>query len=108
VSLALSRIDDAVYSGLRNTLAKLEFDDIVTGERQYLLDITEFARKNLVEFGIEIRDVRIKHTDLPKEKPAGSLREDEVRKTEHRRFDQGGGDRRRLKRSARRQTNRPP
>jgi membrane protease subunit HflC len=67
VSLALSRIDDAVYSGLRNTLAKLEFDDIVTGERQYLLDITEFARKNLVEFGIEIRDVRIKHTDLPKE-----------------------------------------
>jgi membrane protease subunit HflC len=30
VSLALSRIDDAVYSGLRNTLAKLEFDDIVT------------------------------------------------------------------------------
>jgi membrane protease subunit HflC len=67
VSLALSRIDDAVYSGLRNTLAKLEFDDIVIGERQYLLDITEFARKNLVEFGIEIRDVRIKHTDLPKE-----------------------------------------
>jgi membrane protease subunit HflC len=67
VSLALSRIDDAVYSGLRNTLAKLEFDDIVTGERQYLLDITEFARKNLVEFGIEIRDVRIKHTDLPNE-----------------------------------------
>jgi len=67
VSLALSRIDDVVYSGLRNTLAKLEFDDIVTGERQYLLDITEFARKNLVEFGIEIRDVRIKHTDLPKE-----------------------------------------
>jgi membrane protease subunit HflC len=67
VSLALSRIDDVVYSGLRNTLAKLEFDDIVTGERQYLGDITEFARKNLVEFGIEIRDVRIKHTDLPKE-----------------------------------------
>ncbi|WP_448530911.1 protease modulator HflC [Pseudothermotoga sp.] len=67
VSLALSRIDDVVYSGLRNTLAKLEFDDIVTGERQYLLDITEFARKNLVEFGIVIRDVRIKHTDLPKE-----------------------------------------
>ncbi len=67
VSLALSRIDDAVYSGLRNTLAKLDFDDIVTGERQYLTDITEFARKNLEEFGIEIRDVRIKHTDLPQE-----------------------------------------
>ncbi len=67
VSLALSRIDDVVYSGLRNTLAKLEFDDIVTGERQYLTDITDFAKKNLADFGIEIRDVRIKHTDLPKE-----------------------------------------
>lgn len=67
VNLALSRIDDVVYSGLRNTLAKLEFDDIVTGERQYLMDITEFSRKNLSDFGIEIRDVRIKHTDLPAE-----------------------------------------
>lgn len=67
VSLALSRIDDVVYSGLRNTLAKLEFDDIVTGERQYLVDITDFAKKNLADFGIEIRDVRIKHTDLPTE-----------------------------------------
>ncbi|MBC7117273.1 MAG: protease modulator HflC [Pseudothermotoga sp.] len=67
VNLALSRIDDVVYSGLRNTLAKLEFDDIVTGERQYLTDITDFARKNLAEFGIEVRDVRIKHTDLPEE-----------------------------------------
>ncbi|MEN3009217.1 protease modulator HflC [Pseudothermotoga sp.] len=67
VNLALSRIDDVVYSGLRNTLAKLEFDDIVTGERQYLTDITEFSKKNLAEFGIEVRDVRIKHTDLPAE-----------------------------------------
>jgi len=65
--LALSRIDDVVYSGLRNTLAKLEFDNIVTGERQYLGDITKFAKNNLAEFGIEIKDVRIKHTDLPKE-----------------------------------------
>ncbi len=67
VSLALSRIDDVVYSGLRNTLAKLDFDDIVTGERQYLADITEFSKRNLLDFGIEIRDVRIKHTDLPSE-----------------------------------------
>lgn len=67
VSLALSRIDDVVYSGLRNTLAKLDFDDIVTGERQYLGDVTEFSKKNLLDFGIEIRDVRIKHTDLPSE-----------------------------------------
>jgi len=67
VSLALSRIDDVVYSGLRNTLAKLDFDDIVTGERQSLTDITDFSKKNLVDFGIEIKDVRIKHTDLPSE-----------------------------------------
>lgn len=67
VSLALSRIDDVVYSGLRNTLAKLDFDDIVTGERQYLSDITEFSKRNLVDFGVDIQDVRIKHTDLPAE-----------------------------------------
>ncbi|WP_434223512.1 protease modulator HflC [Fervidobacterium gondwanense] len=66
-NLALSRIDDVIYSGLRNILAKLNFDDIVTGERQYLSAITNFARKNLSEFGIEVLDVRIKHTDLPKE-----------------------------------------
>jgi len=67
VSLALSRIDDVVYSGLRNTLAKLDFDDIVTGEREYLADITNFSRSNLADFGIEIIDVRVKHTDLPTE-----------------------------------------
>jgi len=67
VSLALSRIDDVVYSGLRNTLAKLDFDDIVTGERQYLSDITEFSKRNLADFGVDIQDVRIKHTDLPAE-----------------------------------------
>ncbi|MBC7123853.1 MAG: protease modulator HflC, partial [Pseudothermotoga sp.] len=27
----------------------------------------DFAKKNLADFGIEIRDVRIKHTDLPTE-----------------------------------------
>ncbi len=67
ISLALPRIDDVVYSGLRNILAKYEFDDIVTSERLYLKDITEFAKSNLIDFGIEVIDVRVKHTDLPEE-----------------------------------------
>ncbi len=67
VSLALPRIDDVVYSGLRNILAKYEFDDIVTSERLYLRDITDFAKVNLADFGIEVIDVRVKHTDLPQE-----------------------------------------
>nr|WP_041446618.1 protease modulator HflC [Pseudothermotoga thermarum] len=67
VSLALPRIDDVVYSGLRNILAKYEFDDIVTSERLYLKDITDFAKTNLADFGIEVIDVRVKHTDLPQE-----------------------------------------
>ncbi|MFN6992440.1 MAG: protease modulator HflC, partial [Fervidobacterium sp.] len=66
-SLALSRLDDIVYSGLRNTLAKLEMDSIVTQERLFLNDVVEFTKLNVKDFGIEILDVRIKRTDLPNE-----------------------------------------
>ncbi len=67
VNLAYSRIDDVVYSGLRNTLGKLNFDTIVTQERTFLQDVTDFAKKNLKDFGIEVLDVRVKRTDLPRE-----------------------------------------
>ncbi len=67
VNLAFSRIDDVVYSGLRNTLGKLNFDTIVTQERTFLQDVTNFAKSNLKDFGIEILDVRVKRTDLPRE-----------------------------------------
>ncbi|ODN31361.1 protease modulator HflC [Fervidobacterium thailandense] len=66
-SLALTRIDDVVYSGLRNTLAKLDLDTIVTQERSFLNEVLSFSREKLRDFGIEIIDVRVKKTDLPEE-----------------------------------------
>lgn len=66
-SLALTRIDDVVYSGLRNTLAKLDLDTIVTQERSFLSEVLSFSREKLKDFGIEIVDVRVKKTDLPEE-----------------------------------------
>lgn len=66
-SLALSRLDDIVYSGLRNTLAKLDMDTIVTQERSFLKEVLDFSVNNVKDYGIEIIDVRVKRTDLPLE-----------------------------------------
>ena len=64
-SLALSRLDDIVYSGLRNSLAKYDMDTIVTQEKDFLKEVLSFSASNVKNFGIEIVDVRIKKTDLP-------------------------------------------
>ncbi|HCL98821.1 MAG TPA: protease modulator HflC [Fervidobacterium sp.] len=64
-SLALSRLDDIVYSGLRNSLAKYDMDTIVTQEKDFLKEVLSFSASNVKTFGIEIVDVRIKKTDLP-------------------------------------------
>ena len=64
-SLALSRLDDIVYSGLRNSLAKYDMDTIVTQEKNFLKEVLSFSASNVKNFGIEIVDVRIKKTDLP-------------------------------------------
>jgi len=66
-SLALSRLDDIVYSGLRNSLAKYDMDTIVTQEKDFLKEVLNFSASNVKTFGIEIVDVRIKKTDLPVE-----------------------------------------
>ena len=63
-SLALSRLDDIVYSGLRNSLAKYDMDTIVTQEKDFLKEVLSFSASNVKTFGIEIVDVRIKKTDL--------------------------------------------
>lgn len=64
-SLALSRLDDIVYSGLRNSLAKYDMDTIVTQEKDFLKEVLNFSATNVKNFGIEIVDVRVKKTDLP-------------------------------------------
>jgi len=64
-SLALSRLDDIVYSGIRNSLAKYDMDTIVSQEKNFLKEVLTFSATNVKDFGIEIVDVRIKKTDLP-------------------------------------------
>jgi len=65
---AQSRIDDIVYSDLRNILAKNTLDEIVSEKRlEYLQQVTELSRAKLLNFGIILIDVRIKRADLPSE-----------------------------------------
>jgi membrane protease subunit HflC len=65
-SLAQTRIDDIVYSNLRNRLASETFDNIVSEKRiAYLNSITEESRKQLKDYGIRLIDVKIKRADLP-------------------------------------------
>jgi len=65
---AQSRIDDIVYSDLRNILAKHTLNEIVSEKRlEYLQQVTEFSRGKLGKFGIVLIDVRIKRADLPTE-----------------------------------------
>ena len=68
VRLALPRIDDIVYSHIRDVFAKGTFEEIVSEKREEFLDrVTELCRKDLEEFGVEVVDVRVKHADLPPE-----------------------------------------
>src|SRR6056297_3680538 len=65
-SLAQTRIDDIVYSNLRNKLASETFDNIVSEKRiSYLNSITKESRKQLKDYGIHLIDVKIKRADLP-------------------------------------------
>ena len=68
VSTAQSRIDDIVYSDLRDVLAKHSLDEIVSAKRlEYLEEVTATSRAKLIKFGINLIDVRIKRADLPTE-----------------------------------------
>lgn len=63
---AQSRLDDLVYSNLRETLGKTTLRDVVSDRRSELLaEVTAQSARAAREFGIEIVDVRIKRADLP-------------------------------------------
>ena len=64
----LSRIDDIVYSQMREALGRYTLTEIVAVERSTIMDeVTAKANVLLGEYGINIIDVRIKRTDLPQE-----------------------------------------
>jgi membrane protease subunit HflC len=63
---AQSRLDDIVYSNLRETLGRHTLREIVSEKRAALLEeVTKSSDKKAREYGIEIVDVRIKRADLP-------------------------------------------
>jgi modulator of FtsH protease HflC len=64
----LSRIDDIVYSQMREALGRYTLTEIVAVERSTIMDeVTVKSNVILSQFGIHIIDVRIKRTDLPQE-----------------------------------------
>ena len=64
----LSRIDDIVYSQMREALGRYSLTEIVAVERSSIMEeVTTKANVLLKEYGIFIIDVRIKRTDLPQE-----------------------------------------
>ncbi len=65
--IAQTRIDDILYSDLRNVLASYEFNEIASGKREAMLNtIQETSAKKLKEYGINLIDAKIKRADLPK------------------------------------------
>ncbi|NLY41682.1 MAG: protease modulator HflC [Desulfovibrionales bacterium] len=64
----IARIDDIVYSQLREALGRYLLTEIVATERSAIMEeVTTKANVLLKEYGIHIIDVRIKRTDLPQE-----------------------------------------
>src|SRR5688572_28255612 len=63
-----ARVDDIVNSELPRALATRNFDDIIGGERDAVMQqVAENVRAKAKEFGIHVVDVRIKRADLPNE-----------------------------------------
>lgn len=65
---ARARLDDVVFSELRRTLATYNFDVMIAGERENIMEaVTIASRERAMDFGIEVVDVRFKRADLPEE-----------------------------------------
>jgi membrane protease subunit HflC len=63
---AQSRLDDIVYSNVRETLGRHSLRDVVSDQRAELMEqVTKRSDAKAREYGIEIVDVRVKRADLP-------------------------------------------
>ena len=61
-----NRLSDFVNSSLRQVLSDKSVDDVVRDKREELLHtVTEIVRTRSQEFGVDVKDVRIKRADLP-------------------------------------------
>ncbi len=83
VAGAQSRLDDIIYSELRQSLGNYTFEEIVKEHRSEIMTaVTRRSNLQARDYGIEILDVRIKRADLPRENEQAifaRMREERVR-----------------------------
>jgi len=65
---AQARLDELIYSELREQMGKHDLNEIVTDARENIMrTVADAANRKSHEYGIEVIDVRIKRADLPEE-----------------------------------------
>ena len=68
IPTAITRLDDIVYSELRRELGIHEMSEIITENREIIMEqVTRNSKTATFPYGIDVVDVRIKRVDLPKE-----------------------------------------
>lgn len=68
IPTAKSRMDDIVYSELRRELGTHDMVEIITQNREEIMDVvTNASNKATLAYGISVIDVRIRRVDLPSE-----------------------------------------
>ena len=68
IPTALSRMDDIVYSELRRELGTHDMDEIITDNRENIMEVvTRASNIATKDYGISVVDVRIRRVDLPTE-----------------------------------------
>lgn len=71
VSYAQSRLDDIIFSAVREELGQRTLTEIVATSREEIMKrVTDLSRDAALSLGIDIVDVRIKRADLPLENKA--------------------------------------
>ena len=71
VPTAKTRLDDIVYSELRQELGTHDMVEIITETRELIMEkVTLASNEETSKYGIEVIDVRIRRVDLPKENEA--------------------------------------
>tara|TARA_Y100000996_G_scaffold179298_1_gene140094 strand:- start:988 stop:1839 length:852 start_codon:yes stop_codon:yes gene_type:complete len=68
IPTAKSRMDDIVYSELRRELGTHDMVEIITQNREEIMDVvTNASNEATLSYGISVIDVRIRRVDLPSE-----------------------------------------
>ena len=71
IPTAKTRLDDIVYSELRQELGNHDMFEIITENRELIMNkVTAASNEETSKYGIEIIDVRIKRVDLPQQNEA--------------------------------------